>query len=107
LVDKIKVDKEYKSQMLNEHLFYSKLGKLKKLSELKKQWLEEFKKTLEVQEFNRKLTGIKGEEQKLIHSEFVERMTKDKEYKRELYLAEKLVEHEDRVTDRKKDLGLK
>ena len=78
--------------MLNENLFYAKLGKLKSLSEMKKQWLEEFQKTLELQEFNQKLTGIKLETRQNIHREFLEKMMKDKEYKREIYLAQKLLE---------------
>jgi len=92
LADKLKQDKNYKSEMLNEHLFYAKLGKLKNLSETKKRWLEEFQKTLEFQEFNSKLAGRKAEEKQLIHKEFIEKMMKDKEYKRELYLADKLLE---------------
>lgn len=106
-MDKIKEDKEYKSQMLNEHLFYSKLERLKKLSDLKKQWLEEFQKTLENQELTHKLTNLQVEEQKIVHNEFIEKMLKDKEYKREIYLAEKLLGHEDRVADRKKNMQFK
>ncbi len=92
LADKLREDKTYKSEMLNEHLFYAKLGKVKALSDMKKQWLEEFKKTLEKQEFNQKLEGVKLAEKQLIHKEFIEKMMKDKEYKHELYLADKLLE---------------
>ena len=59
---------------------------------MKKHWLEEFQKTLERQEFCQKLEGVKLAEKQLIHKEFIERMMKDTEYKRELYLAEKLFE---------------
>eukprot|EP01022_Parablepharisma_sp_SALTPOND_P032651 TRINITY_DN857_c0_g1_i1.p3 TRINITY_DN857_c0_g1~~TRINITY_DN857_c0_g1_i1.p3 ORF type:complete len:613 (-),score=102.49 TRINITY_DN857_c0_g1_i1:22925-24763(-) len=116
LADKLREDKTYKSQMLNEHLFYAKLGKVKALSELKKQWLEEFQKTLEKQEFDKKLEEIKLKEKQVIHKEFIEKMMRDKEYKRELYLAEKLLEvlnevqqkqHEGRVVERQKDMQFK
>lgn len=78
--------------MLNEHLFYAKVMKLKSLSEQKKRWLEEFQKTLEKMAFDQKLLEGKAEERQLMHKEFLDKMMQDKEYKRELYLAEKLLQ---------------
>ncbi len=78
--------------MLNEHLFYAKVVKLKALSEQKKRWLDEFQKTLGWIEFNQKLAGMKAEEKQKIHKEFIEKMMIDKEYSREIYLAQKLLE---------------
>eukprot|EP00826_Nyctotherus_ovalis_P002786 TRINITY_DN1055_c0_g4_i1.p2 TRINITY_DN1055_c0_g4~~TRINITY_DN1055_c0_g4_i1.p2 ORF type:complete len:252 (-),score=94.26 TRINITY_DN1055_c0_g4_i1:266-1021(-) len=92
LSEKIREDKGYKSQMMNEHLFYAKMEKVKALAEVKKQWLEEFQKTIEAQEFNKKLDTEKAKERQVIHKEFIEKIMKDKEYKRELYLAEKLLD---------------
>ena len=92
MADKIKEDKNYKSDMLNEYLYYAKLGKVKSLSATKKQWLEEFQKTLEMEDFSKKLSELEGEQKQLIHKEFIDKMMKDKEYKRELYLADKLLQ---------------
>ncbi len=84
--------------MLNEHLYYAKLGKLKAASEVKKQWLAEFQKTLENQQNNQQLFVLRVEEQRGAHRAFLEQMMKDKEYKRELYLAERLVDVMDIIT---------
>eukprot|EP00826_Nyctotherus_ovalis_P045911 TRINITY_DN5127_c0_g1_i1.p1 TRINITY_DN5127_c0_g1~~TRINITY_DN5127_c0_g1_i1.p1 ORF type:complete len:232 (+),score=82.82 TRINITY_DN5127_c0_g1_i1:585-1280(+) len=92
LADKIKADKDYRSKMLNEHLFYAKLNKIKALSDMKKQWLEEFEKTLELGESKKKLAEQKAAERQMMHKEFIEKVMKDKEYRRELFLANKLLE---------------
>jgi len=92
LSDKLRNDKEYKSQMMNEHLFYAKMQKVKGASDMKKQWLEEFQQAIELQEFNKKLEAKKVEEKQKAHKEFMERIMKDKEYKREVYLAQKLLD---------------
>lgn len=71
------------------------------------QLIDEFKDTLDKLEWNQRLKDTQSQEKKLRHEEFLGRLREDKMFKQELYAIERIIEFEERKTQRSKDMDFK
>lgn len=98
---KLKLDKNY--NIIQDE----KVEKMKHELQSKMQQIDEFKKNIEISEWNQMQEQEKHEEKKMMHKEFVRKLQEEKVFKQLVYAAEQKLEHEERKRKRENALKFK
>ncbi len=69
--------------------------------------IEEFRQTLESLEWKEKHRVLSKEVQKVQHLEFLDKLHQERLFKQEVYVLEKLIENEERKSERQKEMEFK
>ena len=75
--------------------------KLRQDAEEKLLMIDEFKKTLDNYRWNTELEKIEAQKKQQIHDYFIEELKKDKNFRKETYAAEKLMQQEERMREKR------
>ncbi len=106
IVERVKFEKKSSLARNREFVIEQRLTKLKEDAQQKLMLIEDFKRTLDEMEWSEQSKEDECEMRMQVHAEFLENLKQEKIFKQEIYAAEKLMEHESRMVDRKKDKDL-
>eukprot|EP00347_Sterkiella_histriomuscorum_P008890 403343355 len=107
LKDRIMLDKKERSVKSKEHVLETRLHKMKENAIYRLQLIDEFKETLDKLEWGQRLKESQVHEKKQKHEDFINKMKEDKMFKQEVYAIERIIEFEERKTQRQKDMEFK
>ncbi|CDW73739.1 UNKNOWN [Stylonychia lemnae] len=106
IADRIRKEKKYINEMKKQIVEDNRFVKIKEDAEYKLKLIDEFKKTIEDYEWNEYIRKyIQEKESKTKHTDFMESLEGEKFYKQQIYAAQKLIENEERMFEKKQSIN--
>mmetsp|Transcript_32187 Transcript_32187/g.31509 ORF Transcript_32187/g.31509 Transcript_32187/m.31509 type:complete len:145 (+) Transcript_32187:1629-2063(+) len=102
--EKARIEKEVRLLDNCESIIQKRIQRMREDAEYKMVLIQEFKETLDAIEWSEKLKDEEKIERNKLHLEFISKITADKAYQKEMYALERILVHEERISNQKKDL---